>query len=419
MTPPATTACAPSAKSWTSRPTWPRPVPIARARRPRLAAFFAAVRPMRRRLVAVGPAGRDQDRCPPSRSWSPARRVELPELAALKHGIGVGRLRDARRRAACRFPSPKSSPAPSRRTSAAATSAASSASTSPSRSSIARSPNRRWRERGAPRPKRGVGGLQASLRAQSRRASRGRARAAAGGRPLSGVDSGQRGAARTHRAGQLRRRRARHPRTARRVSQQRRGASASGGARRRGASGGDRARIRERMGDPVMRRTLHDRARSARSAGEPACRRGGDRRRPGSSRRRPHARRDELDGADRALHGASAARRGTNRSVCRAPDDGSPTFSALNAGRPSIEMTPESGRRGGRPAGLGAAAARRVSRRRQAAAGGALPLGAARRRARSCPIGTTSARRRCSPTKRRRWPTPRSSPKRIRRRSPT
>ena len=61
---------------------------------------------------------------------------------------------------------------------------------------------------------------------------------------------------RTHRTGQLRRRRARHSRAARRLSQRRGGPNAPGAARRRRAAGGDRARTRERMGDPMMRRTL-------------------------------------------------------------------------------------------------------------------------------------------------------------------
>ena len=62
----------------------------------------------------------------------------------------------------------------------------------------------------------------------------------------------------------------------------------------------------------------------------------------GPTSRSSDARCDELDGSDRALHGAPAARRGTNPPVCRAPH--APyRFPALDSGRPSIEMMPEAG----------------------------------------------------------------------------
>ena len=58
-------------------------------------------------------------------------------------------------------------------------------------------------------------------------------------------------------------------------------------------------------------------------------------------------------------------------------------FQALNAGRPSIEMSPESRGLGCHPPRIGAASARRISCRGQAPARGTVPMGVARRRARS------------------------------------
>ena len=88
-------------------------------------------------------------------------------------------------------------------------------------------------------------------------------------------------------------------------------------------------------------------------------------------------------------------------------------FSALNAGRPSIEMTPESGGAavtlpGSEPLRPGAF---RVEG--QAAAGRPLSLGTARQCARTHRSPRSRHRRRSSPTRRRRSPRRKSGPPRI------
>src|SRR5262249_23674640 len=86
------------------------------------------------------------------------------------------------------------------------------------------------------------------------RAPSGPSRTSSGCGALSRAGPDGRRADRAHRPGQLRRRRARHPGAAGRVSDRTLGARASGDARRGGPSDGDRAGVCHRMGDSMMRK---------------------------------------------------------------------------------------------------------------------------------------------------------------------
>ena len=142
--------------------------------------------------------------------------------------------------------------------------------------------------------------------------------AAGGGRSVSRRGREQRRPDRADRAGQLRRRRARHPRTARRLPHRRVGARAPGDARSRGTAGRDRARIRHRLGDAVMRPTRFMTCVALLSAITlTACSRDDA---PAEGAEPANAGRHALDGQDRAVHGVPAARRWSRGALRRASD---------------------------------------------------------------------------------------------------
>ena len=153
--------------------------------------------------------------------------------------------------------------------------------------------------------------------------------------------------------------------------------------RRGGAAGRDRAGIRQRMGDPVMshatvitrrcRRCWRPAAAGLRTPRDRAARRGARR-----STSRAGRRQTELFMEYPPLVAGQTVRFAVH--LTRLAD-----FSALNAGRPSIEMTPE---RGGPPSTLPGSEPLRPGAFRvegHAAARRPVSLGAARRRAR--PLG--------------------------------
>ena len=131
------------------------------------------------------------------------------------------------------------------------------------------------------------------------------------------------------------------------------------------------------------------------------------------------ARRHALDGQDRALHGVSAARgRPDGAFAVHLTTLGD--FKPLTAGQAARRVHAGS-RRARRRRCSGPQPSRPGAFRVEGAppAAGTLPLGAGRRCAWTRRIATTSARSRCSPTSRRRSPTPRSSRRTMPRRSRT
>ena len=125
------------------------------------------------------------------------------------------------------------------------------------------------------------------------------------------------------------------------LSKRRRRAHASGGAGCRRASGGDRARIRQRMGDSVMTmKRLVD--SDGFSCGVlPSC--GAARPAQAPARQRPRRSTSRAGPTRRScswsIRHSWLGRRFASPFISRRLAD----FSALNAGRPGIEMTPESG----------------------------------------------------------------------------
>ena len=344
-----------------------------------LAAFFAPTTNPATLVAAVPQAGIPGSRSPQSRNWWLTRRVSFRSSRHSSTNRSPPHSQSARQ-GGVRFPSQKWSPARSHRMSRGAMWERSSASTSQFRSSTVRSPNRPWHTRGARRPTR------ASLpfkRCCTQRSPRYARLCSNAGRPpkLSGVDSNQRGTARTHRSGQLRRWRAQHSRAGRRLSEQWFNETAAGRPGRGGASRRNRARTCERMGDPMMKRTL-TLAVIVSILLAAACRRGATGAGQGASPEEhtldvtSWTQQTELYMEHPPLVAGQTIRFAVH--LTKLAD-----FQALNAGRPIHRNVAGIGWFGRHPAGLRTASARRISCRGQAPTRGTVSLGVARQRARS------------------------------------
>src|SRR6185369_848935 len=193
---------------------------------------------------------------------------------------------------------------------------------------------------GAPRPGRSARCRvpHVTVRANHRLAHAGR-RAARGCGPVSRDVDDQRRRTRADRASELRRRGARNPRAARCLSQRGRIAHAAGGAGRGSPASGNRIGVRQRLGDPVMRHLLS--AILIGTLAAAGCTRGGDAR-AGAAAETPTL--DVTSWTDKSElfmeHPPLVAGETIRFAVHLTKLE---DFSALNAGRPSIEMTPESG----------------------------------------------------------------------------
>ena len=286
-----------------------------------LAGFFTGVADPSQIVAAAGsPSARRS--CLRSTRCSTQAESTRGELLRLRQDVDAARLRGCARPTAAGFPSRRSSPARSRRRSPAATSAACvtvHAVDSAVRSRAARTRARRGaRQR---RPRRGPSRFRLALRGEIAAL-----RAAVVERRAAADALSRRGARERRRKSSASRRSATTPASAASSScsmPTALGASArmrQAVARSRRAAGGNRARIRERMGDShethdrralCERCVLSRRAQSAADVRTHGIRRG---------ERAADARRDGLDRQDRAVHGVSAARRRTDGALRRAPD---------------------------------------------------------------------------------------------------